>query len=134
MDIRFKVNAPPVIHQTLDGEVIVVNLESGTYYSLDGVAAEIWDAVERGLTVGEAVAETADRHDASHDLAEPAVKRFLGELAREGLIVTVDGCDPFPAPTADSILRDSFPVPVLNKYTDMQDLLLLDPIHEVDER
>jgi hypothetical protein len=25
-------------------------------------------------------------------------------------------------------------VPVLNKYTDMQDLLLLDPIHEVDER
>jgi len=33
------------------------------------------------------------------------------------------------APTAD---RPPFVKPILQKYTDMADLLLLDPIHEVD--
>ena len=124
-----------MIHQTLEGEVIVVNLDTGTYYSLDGVAAEIWAAVERGLTVEEAVAEAADRHGTSGSVAEPAVERFLAELAREELIATVNGSKPIAAlATADGVGRGSFPEPVLNKYTDMQELLLLDPIHEVDER
>ena len=122
-----------MIHQTLDGEVIVVNLDTGTYYSFDGVAAEIWAAIERGLTVQEAVAEAADRYDASSDVAEPAVKRFLAELASEELIVGVNGSEPLAAPV-DGVPHDGFPEPLLNKYTDMQELLLLDPIHEVDER
>jgi hypothetical protein len=133
--MRFKVNGPPVIHQTLDGEVIVVNLDTGSYYSFDGVAAEIWAAVGRGLTVEEAVAEVADRYGASSDVAEPAVKRFLAELAQEELIVSVNGSAPLAAPAAvDGVPGDAFPEPLLNKYTDMQELLLLDPIHEVDER
>jgi hypothetical protein len=124
-----------VIHQTLDGEVIVVNLDTGTYYSLDGVAAEIWAAVERGLTVEEAVAEAADHHGTSRQVVEPAVTRFLAELAREELIVTVNGSKPIAAPAmTDGTAQGSFPEPVLNKHTDMQELLLLDPIHEVDER
>ena len=133
-DIRFKVNGPPVIHQTLDGEVIIVNLDTGTYYSFDGVAAEIWSAVERDLTLHEAVAEAADRHGASSHVVEPAVKRFLAELAREELIVSVNGSEPFAAPAAVDSVAGGFPEPMLNKYTDMQELLLLDPIHEVDER
>ena len=35
--------------------------------------------------------------------------------------------------TDPGIERLSFEAPILHKYTDMQDLLLLDPIHEVDE-
>ena len=134
-EVRFKIKGPPVIHQTLDGEVIVVNLDTGSYYSLDGVAAEIWAAVERDLTIDEAVAEAADHHGTSAHVAEPAVNRFLAELAREELIVTVNGSKPIEAlATADGVARGSFPEPVLNKYTDMQELLVLDPIHEVDER
>ena len=52
MTARYRINSPPVIHQTLDGEVIVVNLDTGTYYSLVGTGAAIWDAVERGASVG----------------------------------------------------------------------------------
>ena len=48
MTTRFKVNTPPVIHETLDGEVIVVNLDTGTYYSIPGTGAEIWTLVDQG--------------------------------------------------------------------------------------
>ena len=135
-DVRFKVNSPPVIHQTLDGEVIVVNLDTGTYYSFDGIAAEIWAAAERGLTLEEVVSEAAERHDAPSAVAAPAVTRFLAELAREELIVGANGSEPFAATetAAGVAAQETFPEPRLNKYTDMQELLLLDPIHDVDER
>ena len=37
----FRVNAPDVIHDIIDGEVIVANLTNGFYYSLQGSGAAI---------------------------------------------------------------------------------------------
>jgi hypothetical protein len=137
---RFRVNSPPVIHQTLDGEVIVVNLDTGTYYSLVGTGAAIWGAVERGATVAEAVEEAVGRYEAPRPVVEPAVARFVDELVREELVVAANGDAPAYAapPTTNGATPASasgtFDEPRLDKYTDMQELLLLDPIHEVDER
>ena len=102
---RFEIEGPPVIHQTLDGEVIIVNLDTGTYYRLEGAAAEVWTALEEGAPV------------------EPGP--FLRRLADERLIRLVEGELPEAAGEA---------APGFEKYTDMHELLLLDPIHEVDER
>jgi Coenzyme PQQ synthesis protein D (PqqD) len=134
---RLKINTPPVIHQLLDGEVIVVNLDSGTYYSLDGTAATIWEAIDRGASLGETIADAAARYDAPAAAVERAVTTFVDELRREELVVAeaANGAER-PGPTRTNgapAARVTFTEPVLNKYTDMQELLLLDPIHEVDE-
>ena len=39
---RYRVNEPGVIHQSIDGETVIINLDSGAYYSLDAVGAVIW--------------------------------------------------------------------------------------------
>lgn len=59
--------------------------------------------------------------------------RFLGDLAAENLISAAEGSAPLLAPSDDDGAAE-FPAPRLERYTDMQDLLLLDPIHDVDER
>ena len=63
---------------------------------------------------------------------------FCAELEREGLIVSLDGtADSDPEPSFDLPQPNNgqvFSPPVVEKYTDMQDLVLLDPVHEVDER
>jgi Coenzyme PQQ synthesis protein D (PqqD) len=130
-----------VIHQTLDGEVIVVNLDSGTYYSLEGPAAAIWSAIDGGASLAETVAHAARRYDAPGDALERSVTRFVDELEREQLIVAAEreGVPDAGANGANGANgayppeATPFSEPVLNKYTDMQELLLLDPIHEVDE-
>lgn len=43
------VNAPHVVHETIDGEAILIHLVTGTYYSLDGVGAELWGALAAGV-------------------------------------------------------------------------------------
>jgi hypothetical protein len=130
---RFRINTPPVIHETLDGEVIVVNLDTGVYYSLTGVAAEIWAAVEAGSSTTHAAGELHARYDGSRPDVDAAVTRFVEELEREQLISGDGDADARPASPIDGTVRPAFVEPVLRKYTDMKELLLLDPIHEVGE-
>ena len=41
--LHFRINNPKVIHETIDGETVIVNLDSGNYYSLDATGADIWE-------------------------------------------------------------------------------------------
>src|SRR4051794_19093710 len=37
-----------VVSETIDGEVVAIDLESGRYYSLEGPAARAWEAIQAG--------------------------------------------------------------------------------------
>jgi hypothetical protein len=130
---RFRIATPPVIHETLDGEVIVVNLDTGVYYSLAGVAAEIWAAVEAGASTTQTAADLHARYDAPHAEIEGAVARFVHELEHEQLISGDGDAGQQPASVLNGTPRPRFVEPELRKHTDMKELLLLDPIHEVGE-
>jgi hypothetical protein len=67
---------------------------------------------------------------------ETAVSALLDELLQERLVVLGDDAEAGRGAVgagATSAVSRSFTPPVLSRYTDMQDLLLLDPIHDVDE-
>lgn len=137
---HFKVAGPHVIHETLDGEVIIINLDSGSYYSLDPIGADIWAFIENGTTVEEIATMIAHHYDSNGVGIENAVSEFLEELQKEGLIIpdtgALSGRTDGPKGKIETGSATTLPVfsaPVLHKYTDMEELLLLDPIHEVDE-
>jgi len=74
-------------------------------------------------------------YDGTIAITEQAVIKFIQEILAEDLIVPDAGASTQP-PKPDAALspvRKPFALPVLHKYTDMQELLLIDPIHEVDE-
>jgi len=134
--VRIRVNAPQVIHESIDGEVIIINLASGNYYSTKGSGAEGWGVIEQspGLTSRDlADALAAHFHVTSTDIEEP-VAAFVSELTAEGLVVEAAEAAVVPvAPVVANGASHDFAAPLLEKYTDMQDLVLLDPVHEVDE-
>lgn len=136
----YRVNSPKVIHETIDGETVLVNLDSGNYYSFDGVGVDVWNLIENGVDQDGIVGAVARRYAGQRETMEQAISSFMKELEREALIVTDDEgrCERVTGARVDDDARTedtrkSFEVPILNKYTDMQDLLLLDPIHDVDE-
>jgi hypothetical protein len=130
---RFRVNSPTVVSETVDGEVIMIHLDTGNYYSLRSTGSLIWDAIERGVSV-DAITRALD--DAAHNGTDvnARVASFVEELRAEDLIVPADASAP-AAGSADTVERvpETFEPPVLEKYTDMQHLILLDPVHEVDD-
>jgi Coenzyme PQQ synthesis protein D (PqqD) len=109
----------------IDGEVVAIDLESGRYYSLEGAAARAWEALADGQDVDGIAAVVADEAGLSADDVRPDVSAFVAELTAEGLLTPDgDGAAP-PGPGRVPL--------VLHRYTDMEDLIVLDPIHEVDE-
>ena len=137
-DLRFRLNTPDVMHETIDAEVIVIHLVSGNYYSLRETAAQIWALVDTtgALSVEELVDALAVRYAGPRSEIEKAVTRFVSELAEEGLVAgveTEDGARPDLARQPNGVSGLPFEPPRVEKYTDMQDLVLLDPVHQVDD-
>jgi len=131
---RYKVS-PRVINETIDGEAVMINLASGNYYILDPVGAEIWTYVERAASVAEIVDGLSARYDGAASDIEGAIGGLLTELQGEDLVVPADGENgsTHSAPATATGERTPFSTPKLEKFTDMQDLILIDPVHQVDE-
>ncbi|HLJ59355.1 MAG TPA: PqqD family protein [bacterium] len=136
--LRFTVNTPTVVHEVFDDEVVIINLDTGVYYSVNGLAAEIWTRID-GATAGGIIDDLASQYAMAASDVEASVRPFLDELSAEGLIVPEQpgsrerGRDAAPGAITVAPRVPQFETPVLRKYNDMQELLLLDPIHEVDE-
>lgn len=130
---RFRPNAPDIAHQVIDGEVVIVDLRRGNYFSLQGTACVIWECLEQGASLEETTAELASRYDHPPDLVHAEVLRLVSELRENEIIRSDDSAQPQPLAPPACEPKLPFEAPVLQKFTDMRDLILLDPIHEVDE-
>jgi hypothetical protein len=133
----YRINTPRIAYQNFDDETVIIDLPSGMYYSVAACAADIWIRVD-GATVDEIVEEIASLYAVPRAEAESVVRPFLDELSREGLIVGAEEAAPVvPRPRQANegrgIPRPRLEPAVLRRYSDMQELLLLDPIHDVDE-
>ncbi len=82
---HYKVNRPDVVCEVFEDEVVVVNLGSGTYYSLAGTAAEIWKFLEKGFGQDAIVNGLADAHRRSVDEIQSDFQPFLSQLIEQKL-------------------------------------------------
>jgi Coenzyme PQQ synthesis protein D (PqqD) len=133
----FRVNSPQVVCETIDGEVVIVNLDKGIYYSLLKTGADVWSRIERQLDRHELIQSVARSYDGSLEEIAIAIDEFIENLLQEELIIVDPQAKVSNLDNSQEILeiqpdRLRFEKPLLEKFTDMEDLLLLDPIHEVD--
>ncbi len=132
-DARFELSRQ-VLHDAIDGEVIAIDLQTGTYYSMRDSAAELWELVQRapGATPKQLADALGGRYETEGQDVESAVTGFFERLHEEGLVSMTDGGGPAVAvPVEPNGQPRAFVAPKLDKFTDMQDLVLIDPVHEV---
>ena len=130
---RFRLDAPNVIAETIEGEAIMINLGTGNYYSVQGSGADVCTMLEEGASEEEIVDGLLLRYDGERAAVSAAVGQLLRDLEAEQLVARADGAAPNLSQQAAGA-KSPFVPPTFEKYTDMQDLVLLDPVHEVDER
>ena len=137
---KFKINSPKVVHEMIDGEVVIVNLDKGDYYSLVKAGADIWEGLTKDIGRADIIENLVERYDTSRENIEIAVNDLIEKLQLEELIVIDQADESKPADTTNKPIETnanteklSFETPNLQKYSDMEELLALDPIHEVDE-
>jgi Coenzyme PQQ synthesis protein D (PqqD) len=117
--------------------VVIVHLEKGYYYSLLKTGAEVWSRIERRIDSDNLIQEMTQAYEGSAEEIATAIEEFLENLQREELIIADStmksvNTDNNIKEIAEITNKPRFEKPMLEKFTDMEDLLLLDPIHEVD--
>jgi hypothetical protein len=132
--MRYAVNSGQVISEIIDGEAVMINLTTGNYYSLNEVGAAIWDSIEAGASADEIVERLGGRYEGVQSEIEKATTGLIEELLREELIVAAERDGSVVSAVEPVSDRPPFQAPLLEKHTDMQDLILLDPVHEVGEQ
>ena len=127
----YQINQEDVVHELIDGEAILINMKTGSYYSLDHSGAAAWEQLQQGPASPDSLAAAFSRlftGDSSEMRA--AVESLLDKMASEGLVHLTET----PGKMRDIAQAENplpFTPPELQIYTDLEALLLLDPIHDV---
>lgn len=116
-----------VVHETIDGETVVINLATGNYYSIEGSGADLWARLLAGESAEESGKRLAAEHGADPGAVTSAILAFHRELFDEGLITA-----PPPDPPSGGGDLGTFEIPRLLIYNDLQAHLLADPVHDVE--
>jgi hypothetical protein len=80
------VAAEGVVAQAVGDETVLLDLGSGTYYSLNGSASVVWHALEGGGTVGTVIETLLDHFDVDGEQAAEDAARLIGEAVERGLL------------------------------------------------
>lgn len=78
---------PDLIAADMNGEVVMMNLERGAYFGLDGVGSRIWALIESAVAPDEIVAALTAEYAVDAETCKADVERFLAELIENGLAV-----------------------------------------------
>ena len=131
----YAVEGERVVHETIDGETILIALDTGVYYSLTGSGPEMWALLCGGHSIGVVRRTLAERYPDQAEQAQMEVLRLAQELEGQGLLVesrlSAPGRDVAPH-ASGAFALPTFAPATLHRYTDAEYFLLLDPIHEVD--
>ncbi|HLH95543.1 MAG TPA: PqqD family protein [Xanthobacteraceae bacterium] len=131
----YKVRNKNVVSEIIEEEAIIMDLTTGTYFSSDGAGAIIWDGIVCGFEAEQIKHRVRQAFSADPAELNADFENFVASLVANNLI-DVAGGTALPRLEWSMALpaerRDYHP-PVLNSYSDLQDLALLDPIHDVEE-
>lgn len=109
----FEPVGPDVVSEEFDGDVVILKLTSGQYFSVNEAGAAIWRSILDGEGFGtDESPDTIAFLDRLRDLAL-IVPQIVGRVIR-------------PAP-------ESAQSPEIETHEDLADLIMADPVHDVSE-
>jgi hypothetical protein len=129
MSTVYEINTPHVISESLGNETVIINLETGTYHNLNSNAAQIWQNLQQPIATETLLKGIIVENKGFAQTISQALSDFLAQLLAQGLI-RVSIHEPTARLCPPIVLDDG--TLACESFTDMQDLLGLDPIHEAD--
>lgn len=130
MQTFLELASPQCSAEEFDGEIVALNLDTGIYFSMKDTASWIFSDLCKGYSVEE-ILKTTIAGTPIHN----AVDAFIRDLRTAGLLrLRSEVAHPNGESNLLSASLETLQPPVLESFGDMQSLLLLDPVHEVDEK
>ena len=125
----YKLNEEKMFYDMADGQAIVINFTTGMYYGTSSLGSAVLDSLLSGAAA-EDVCKAVQALPGCPDDMEAQLDTFIGQLLEKEIIVPGDAACAACAIDA-SALTDGF-VLTVDEFAEVQDLILADPVHDVD--
>ena len=126
----YKLNEEKMFYDYADGQAVVINYQTGMYYGMGLLASAILDRIIAGKNVDEIITAVKALPQCPPDIAD-RVHSFVKELQEKEIIVDGSAASGGAEPLANEVAEDGFDLK-LDMFAEMADLLLADPVHDVD--
>jgi hypothetical protein len=120
------INGPSVIFDVQGNEAVIIDLTTGRYFRLDGPSTALWQQFVAPSSPAK-VLDTCTTPEA----LRPVLDGIVADLIGRGLLRVANGTHE-QANAAVNATPWQFNGFTLEEFTDLEDILGLDPIHEVD--
>ncbi|WP_051688397.1 PqqD family protein [Butyrivibrio sp. AE2032] len=126
----YKLNEEKMFYDMADGQAVVINFETGMYYGTSSLASAVLDLLMKNADPDKVLAAIKALDGCPADI-DAAFKAFIDELIAKGIVVESGSSEEVEISFDAASLADGFGL-TLNEFSEVQDLLLADPIHDVD--
>jgi len=75
-----------VISRELDGETVLLNLETGIYFGLDAVGSDMWRAIKEAGVLSQAVDALQAQYDVDAASLRDDLLRLANDMLEKGLL------------------------------------------------
>lgn len=126
----YKLNEEKMFYDYADGQAVVINYQTGMYYGMSLLGSAILDRIIAGKDVYEIIKAVKALPQCPPDIAD-RVQGFVRELQEKEIIVSGPSVSGGAEPLNREVAEDGFDLK-LDMFAEMSDLLLADPVHDVD--
>ena len=89
------------VSSEVDGQQVILSLQTGTYYGLDGVGARVWSLLKEPCAISQICDVIASEYEVERKRCEQDMLALLAQLAENELIEVRDAATAgAPAPDA----------------------------------
>lgn len=87
---KYLVRGKDVVHKEIESESVLLNLDSGNYYTLNKTGSFVWSLVDGKKNITDIVGQIVDRFDVDREEAGRDAETLIKDLIAEGLIQLSD--------------------------------------------
>ncbi|MGH1579198.1 PqqD family peptide modification chaperone [Planktotalea sp.] len=82
---------PDIVATDMDGEIVMMHVDKGAYFALNGTGSIIWELLESPASLSQIVAHVRQTHevDPAHELTTE-IAAFMENLQSNGLVIKAD--------------------------------------------
>jgi hypothetical protein len=126
----YKLNEEKMFYDIADGQAIIINFVTGMYYGASALGSMVLDALMQGKDPMQIVDKIKNNEGCVVEI-DQRVERFIAALTEKEIFISDD--QPYSQESlGDFVVVDGDYSLELNEFAEVQDLLLADPVHDVE--
>lgn len=125
--MNYQIRSSQITHERIEGELILISMDSGKYYSATGSAADIFFLIEHKVPTSK-FEQILDKGITG--FIKEDVEAFVSYILSENLIEDCSQPNLNEVKLPSDYLRNKWVSPNLIEFSDLQDLILVDPVHD----